>query len=429
MMKPYMENIFGKISLTIFALLIYFFNVVSATEAATLHVPSDYDTIQAAIDDASDGDEIVVADGIYIGDGNKNLDFRGKAITVRSENGPDNCIIDCENSGRGFYFHSGEDSASLVRGFTIRNGNVSGKWPQDSGGGISCISSSPTITDNVIMNNSALYSGGGIFCFESASPTIQNNTITGNYAFLGGGIYCFESSSPIIQNNAIIGNSADTIHGGGGGGISCSASSPMIINNTINANAAGGGGGIDAYHYASPTIINNVIIDNSAHTPGWGGGIFCYDVSFVTIINNTIVENSAPFGSGIFCGHFADATVVNTILWNKGNEVYITASSIRITYSDVQGGYEGEGNIDLPPKFLRPRQDYYLRPTSPCIGAGTNIGAPSFDKDGNPRPNPPGSNCDIGAYESRLGQPRGTELAPKMTKKLASTWGKIKKEN
>lgn len=427
-MKPYMENIFGKISLTIFALLIYFFNVASATKAATLHVPSDYDTIQAAIDDASDGDEIVVADGIYIGDGNKNLDFRGKAITVRSENGPDNCIIDCENSGRGFYFHSGENSASMVKGFTIRNGYVSGEWPQDSGGGISCISSSPTITDNIITNNSAIYSGGGIFCFDSSSPEIQSNTITVNSAFLGGGIYCFNSSSPVIQNNTITGNSADVSHGGGGGGISCSESSPTIINNIITGNSASVGGGIDSYHYASPTIINNIITNNSAHSPGLGGGIFCYDVSVVTIINNTIVGNSASFGSGIFGGHFAEITVVNTILWNGRNEVYLSASSITITYSDVRGGYEGEGNIDSLPMFLRPRQDYHLRPTSPCIGAGTNIGAPPFDKDGNPRPNPPGSNCDIGAYESRLGQPRGTELAPKMTKKLASTWGKIKKE-
>ncbi|MFQ6043554.1 MAG: right-handed parallel beta-helix repeat-containing protein [Candidatus Poribacteria bacterium] len=404
-----MENISAKIFLTMFALLFCILNFVSIIEAVTLHVPSDYDTIQAAIDDAFDGDEIIVADGIYIGDGNKNLDFYGKAIKVRSENGPHNCIIDCENNGRGFYFHSGEDSSSVVKGFTIRNGYVSGEWPNDSGGGISCISSSPTITDNIITNNSAVYGGGGIFCVDSSSPIIQDNTITLNTAFLGGGIYCFSSSSPTIQNNLITANSADISHGGGGGGISCSESSPTIVSNIITQNSAGVGGGIDVYHYASPTIVNNVITFNAAHSPGWGGGIFCYDVSSVDITNNTVVGNSASFGSGIFCGHFAEATVVNTILWNLRGEVFINASSITITYSDVQGGYEGEGNIDALPMFFRPRQNYHLRPASPCIGAGTNIGAPSFDKDGNPRPNPPGSNCDIGAYESRFAQPRGTD--------------------
>jgi len=88
----------------------------SVSEGKILHVPSEYDTIQSAIDAASDGDEVVVADGIYTGDGNKNLEFLGKAITVRSENGPENCIIDCESSGRGFYFHHDEDSSSVVKG-------------------------------------------------------------------------------------------------------------------------------------------------------------------------------------------------------------------------------------------------------------------------------------------------------------------------
>jgi len=409
-MKIYKENISVKVYwLKYLIVLLYSFLFVAfGAKAAVLHVPSEYDTIQAAIDAASDGDEVVVADGIYTGDGNKNLDFLGKAITARAENGPENCIIDCESSGRGFRFHNGEDGASVVRGFTIRNGYVDGEWPGNSGGAISCISSSPTIVDNIIMNNSVLYGGGGIFCFESASPTIQNNTITGNTAFLGGGIYCFASSSPLIQDNIITENSADTAQAGGGGGISCSEfSSPTIIGNLINGNSAGVGGGIDSYHYASPIIMNNVITSNSAHIPGWGGGLFCYDSSFVVIINNTVTGNSGRFGSGIFGGHFASAKVVNTILWNIGGaEIFLNASSINITYSDIRGGYEGEGNISEPPLFFAPRRNQHLRPASPCIGAGTNDEAPPSDKDGNPRPNPPFSNCDIGAYESRLGQPR-----------------------
>ena len=80
-----------------------------AAQAADIHVPGDQPTIQAGINAASNGDVVLVADGTYTGSGNKNLDFLGRAITVRSEsNDPTRCILDCQSVGRGFYFHSGE---------------------------------------------------------------------------------------------------------------------------------------------------------------------------------------------------------------------------------------------------------------------------------------------------------------------------------
>jgi len=191
-----------------------------------------YRTIQKGIDSAVAGDTVLVADGTYIGTGNVNLDFGGKAITVKSENGPANCIIDCEGKAgtRGFYFHNSETSASVVDGFTIRNGYAS---PYE-GSGIYCANSSPTIKNNIITGNRANL-GSGIYCYDNSSPTITNNTITGNTAFIsgdssgnGGGIYC-SSSSPTITNNTITGNSASY-----GGGIYCSSfSAPLTITNTI----------------------------------------------------------------------------------------------------------------------------------------------------------------------------------------------------
>ncbi len=121
--------------------------------AATLYVPSQYPTIQAGINSAVNGDTVLIADGTYTGSGNINLDFGGRAIVVMSENGPENCIIDCQRSGRGFYFHSGETASSIVKGLTIINGYVDSQpIPYYKGGGIYCGDSSPTISRCHILN-------------------------------------------------------------------------------------------------------------------------------------------------------------------------------------------------------------------------------------------------------------------------------------
>lgn len=113
--------------------------LIAGAVARTWHVPGECPTIQAGIDSAATGDIVLVADGTYTGDGNRDLDFGGKAIVVMSENGPELTIIDCEGSPgdyhRGFYFHSGEGPASVLRGFTIKNGRI--PYPDD-GGGILC---------------------------------------------------------------------------------------------------------------------------------------------------------------------------------------------------------------------------------------------------------------------------------------------------
>src|SRR5262245_8528419 len=110
-----------------------------AARAADLHVPADYATIAAAIAAASAGDTVLLADGTYP---EHDLDFGGKAITVRSQSdSPNKCILDCQQLGRGFAFQSGETAASALRGLTIRNGKAL------FGGGILNSRSSPTITN------------------------------------------------------------------------------------------------------------------------------------------------------------------------------------------------------------------------------------------------------------------------------------------
>jgi len=410
--------IMNRVNIFFVILLLSFATIVSA---GIIHVPGDQPTIQAGIDAAMDGDTVLVADGTYTGLGNKDLDFWGKAITVKSENGPENCIIDCEGSEadlhRGFYFHSGEIEDSVVQGFTIQNGYITSSAAAPYyGGGIYCRYSSPTITSNTITNNEAGRYGGGIFCWSS-SPKITNNTISGNTAnTLGGGISCYNSSSPTITKNTIFGNMVTD----DGGGISCHHnSSPTIANNTIFGNTATSGGGIRCYYYSSPTITDNVITRNTVTHHGGGiyqeyssptifnntilgnmagvrgGGIYCSNSS-PAITNNTIFGNTANTrGGGIYCRIGSFLTITNTILWDNkaaiGKEIYLgnTAdpSTLTISYSDVQGGQDAvhvtsgstlnwdSGMIDADPLFVTgPWGNYYLShiacgqsEDSPCI--------------------------------------------------------------
>ncbi len=178
----------------------------TCASAHVLHVPSEYLAIQNGINAAIDGDTVLVASGTYTGANNRGLDFLGKRITVMSEIGSSETIIDCEQSDRGFYFHTGEDSTSILESFTIINGEVAG---ESSGGGILCLYASPTIRSNIITNCYA-YWGGGIGCL-AANPTIIGNSIIDNEGARGGGFALLSASHAAIINNVIQNNIA---HGG-----------------------------------------------------------------------------------------------------------------------------------------------------------------------------------------------------------------------
>lgn len=390
-----------------------------SVSATVLRVPSEYPTIQAGIDAALEGDTVLVADGVYTGDGNRDLDFGGVNMVVMSENGPEVTIIDCEGDSldphRGFYLHTHEDSTSGVYGFTIKNGYAHGKWPQKCGGGIQCWDSSPRIVDNIIMGNSAS-AGGGIY-YRGAFPIIEGNRIIENTAFyVGGGMTCYWYARPaggIIMDNVIASNTAGTNGGGlncqhpsltivcnrimgnaassgAGGGIFCSDGELMATGNTIAGNTSFSWGGGVFWQYSSAIIDRNYVIGNAASD---GGGLFCGWHSVSTIVSNTITGNSAASAGAVHCWQHSSSVIMHTIVWGDssatGEEVYVdTTSSIAITYSDVQGGFPGEGNIDADPRFvLADKRDCRLLWESPCIDAGH---PDSLDPDGTRR--------DMGAH-------------------------------
>ncbi len=202
--------------------------------------PADFNNIQAAIDHANHGDVITVKPGLYTGHGNRDIDFRAKAITLRSQGGPQSSIIDCATGlqwewHRGFAFVSGEGADSVLDGFTIVNGRVIGCAAYPGGGAILCVDSSPTIRNCVVRANSA-----AAIC---ATPDS-----------FGGGISCI-GGSPLIANCVISGNSAVN----GGGGIWCAGAAPVVINCTIIGNA---GYGVNCSADSNPAVSNCILWDN-----------------------------------------------------------------------------------------------------------------------------------------------------------------------
>ena len=386
----------------------------AAADGATLQVPEGgYATIQEAIDAASNGDTVLVADGVYKGLGNRNLDFRGKAIVVRSEKGPRHTIINCEGEARGFYFHGWEKRTSVVSGFTITHG-----YDKDEGGGIYCYKSSPTITDCRITECTVRLKGGGVYCSASSSPVFVDCTISNNSSEQGGGMYV-SLSSPSLTRCVISNNRATGVGGGvysflspmtldrctvsgnaarnAGGGIYCNASNPTITGSTISANRANSQGGGIYCLSASPELTNCLITENGA---GLGAGIYSAALSVPELTHCLFNGNTATDrGGAVYCNQ-SSPTIINSILWGDSpDEIYEEGfASPHVHYSDIQGDYPGEGNIDADPMFLG-EEDYRLQASSLCLDHGDNRAPklPLTDKDGNARII--NGVADMGAFE------------------------------
>lgn len=404
-----------------FALLAVILATVPVT-AKTIRVPANQPTIQAAINAAVNGDIVLVSPGTYT----ENINFSGKIITVASSNGPTVTLIDGGANGPVVQMVSGETSASILRGFTIRNGYASVNNSSGYGGGIFVQNSSPTISGNTISNNQADGGGNGIAVFYG-SPVISNNKIITNSqspttfgGIGGGGIAVYGNpSSPQIKGNVVSGNSVSV---NGGGIMVESAVSAVLANNSILKNSGGDGGGVWIEDTKSSSVIQNLVAGNSGR---FGGGIMVFPLNSnetALLVNNTVAGNSASNGSAVYVfgtdtgvrfynNLFIGLTGFNAVDCNAtGGSVF----SFTDAYEPSSGGFGGtcanqsgvNGNISVDPKFVSPASNNYrLKGGSPAIDVGNNSAPslPGADLAGNSRIiNGNGgvtAIVDIGAYE------------------------------
>ncbi len=256
--------------------------------AATINVPADYTTIQAAVDAASNGDEIIVAPGTYTGTGAQAIpvvNMLGKTITLRASGTAKETIINGELARQTILCTSGETPATVIEGLTITGGHG------NHGAGVYIANEShPTLTGCIIRGCSA-NRGGGIACESNSNPTLMDCTIGPNSAsYNGGGISC-DDSSPTITGCTIVSNHAAS-WGGFGGGIHCrNNSSPTITGCTISDNLADDNGGGIYCDSGDPTLSDTVVCGNSPNQIGgtWTDG------------GNNTIQETCPSPSGACC--------------------------------------------------------------------------------------------------------------------------------
>jgi hypothetical protein len=352
--------------------------------AHTIDVPADYAAIQDAIDASAPGDTVVVQPGIY----EEVVDFRGKAILLSSSDPKDPdvvaaTIIDvsavaCGDTCSVVLFVSGERADSILCGFTLRGGSAtrcSGLQERFStaGGGIYCASSSPRVERCVIRDNTTrgIGKGGGVCSRYGGGPTLVACTIESNYGTKGGGIYVLSAHVTAV-GCSVTSNGAGS-HGSGA--YAMNGHLALIQCDIRNNSGIAEGGGvyvIDSWLNISQSTIAGNSTDNT------GGGIYSRGTNTV-VTNCTIAGNIALRGGGGFYV-YSDTPVsllTNCILWdNVPNSISRADSTdmVRVTYSDIQDGWSGEGNIDSDPLFCDVScgllTDLGLAAGSPCLGSG-----------------------------------------------------------
>lgn len=419
-----------RCSVILFALVLFMHPTPSSATTRVVNADGsgDYPTIQSAIDMSVGGDIIELTNGTFSGDGNRDLDFGGIDLTVRSQSAdPTLCVIDCEGSleepHRGFDFQNGETIASVIEGITITNGyGYNASHGSDGGGAVRCNASSPRLVDCIVSNcqsvSNATPLGGGINLRNDAHITLDRCTFSacvshaasGNHGY-GGGIGAWNGTVD-ATDCLFIDNSAPS----GGGGVRLLGPNPSsFVRCRFDENQAGRGGGLRANGEGLVTLDQCTFTDNVASGFGedsWGGGV---ELSPAIVTQCTFAYNSSEGSGGnvwILGEQDMRNTITNTIIAysmnGEGIAGYIGASaalSCCDVYGNADGDYDGvhiqdqtgmNGNISEPPLFCdESSDDYTIDAQSPCapdnndcltlmgsqrVGCGTPIETTSWSR-------------------------------------------------
>ena len=293
----------------------------------------DFITIQSAIDNLYNGDIIFVRDGTYT----EHINFKGKAITLKSENGPDNCILRSysDSSEPVVFFSGGEDSTTILDGFKITEGNSS----RDGAGMV--IQSSPKIVNCFFIKNQTTKNGGAIMIEKNARPILRNCQFAENEADGdGGAIFCDRDSRPIIEKCAFTNNITTA---GNGGAIAADEASPIIISCTFDGNFAviGSGGALSFNNLHNITLTQSDFTSNEAEK---GGSVYLSNCNGIQFMQCQFTSNIGRQGGGFYInksGQLQPINIENSILWKQsagtGGAIYNLGSSLQINYCTIIG--------------------------------------------------------------------------------------------
>ncbi len=312
------------------------------------------------------------------------------------------------------------DETTILDGFAISGGNAKSASPHNAGGGlIVWTTGSPTLQNCKFIGNSATTYGGAIYAGKSSSK-IQGCRFEGNISRSGGAIRLQYSGDVEIDDCIFIENGGDTaaVDTVYGGAISNYGSDSVVISNSyfignqtiLGQSSVGYGGAIVATEPGITDILSCVFNSNQSDK----GGVIRFDGNISNVINCTFAGNAATIAGKALSIGTSSSTIIsinNSILWNDGSEInYYGTGVFWVEYSDVYGGWSGEGNINLNPNFTDPDgadniagtedDNYRLTAPSPCIDSGLNTAIADTlmaDLDGNNRI--ANTSVDMGAYE------------------------------
>jgi predicted outer membrane repeat protein len=316
-----------------------------AAPAEILRVTPDgtgrWPRIQAALDAAAPGDVVELDDGLYTGEGNRDLDCRGKAVSLRSRGGdPDRCVLDCAGDDwraphRGLHFQNGEGPGTRVSGLTIRHGQALGdRPPAGSGGAVLCRGASPVFTDCVFTACRAT-TGGAVACEGGAAPRFEHCLFLGNTATYGGGLLAFQSS-PTLVDCRFADNTA-----GNGGGAAFFAGAARLDQCRFARNSATTGGALACEQGATLALDGCEFTDNAATL---GGGLFI-NAAGPRLTRCRFARNSAGAGAGLCLRGGARAVLTECGIADSPQGAAVDCdggSAVQAVNSRVTGNEEGD---------------------------------------------------------------------------------------